>query len=109
MTDIKTDIEKNRHSGVDFTFVWSDEAGQRRDLKHPDVRVATLDLRKKSDLPISHIVLHISVACGCLPSYVESGRGVFARRCLNTHMPFVVFVGFKHRQEFKPNLARNKP
>ena len=45
-TRTKITSKKNLHYEVDFTRLWSDEAGQRRDFKHPDVSVATLDLWK---------------------------------------------------------------
>lgn len=75
--------------------VWSEEASQRRDLKHPDVRVATLDLRKKSDFQISHIVLHIFVACGCIPSYSKA-VGAFLKTLFQHPHAFCHFASLKH-------------
>lgn len=40
----KNHIEKNLHYEVDFTRLWSDEAGQRRDVRYPSVRVASHSL-----------------------------------------------------------------
>lgn len=40
--------------------VWSEEASQRRDLKHPDVRVATLSLIGKIRFTnLAHRATHI--------------------------------------------------
>ncbi len=94
ITHKKSDIEKNRHYEVDFMSLWSDEAGQRRDVRHPDVRVATLDLGKIGFQNLAHRATHIRGMW--VPTVIlESGRGVFQGRCLNTHMPFVVFAGRK--------------
>ncbi len=69
--------------------VWSEEASQRRDLKHPDVRVATLDLRKKQIYQSRTSCYTYSWHVGA-NGHTRKPLGRSRGRCFNTHMPFVI-------------------
>lgn len=58
--------------------LWSDEAGQRRDLKHPDVRVATLSLIGK--IRFSNHACRVKYALGMwVPSVISQKQKPLGR------------------------------